>query len=154
MSRISRIAVRLVVSTAARARSAVAVSPAAIAIRAVLDCTATALSPWPTRSWRSRAIRSLSSTVARRPASSMRERSLRTSTPSRATTAVTAATSTRPPERGWTSCATATTAMVPAATVAHSRDDRRRSGPVVARVQITTQGAQGATMPSTSARPA
>ena len=82
---------RLVVSTAVRARSAVAVSPAAIAIRAVLDCTATALSPWPTRSWRSRAIRSRSSTVARRPASSTRERSLRTSTPSRATTAVTAA---------------------------------------------------------------
>ena len=57
--------------------------------------------------------------------------------------------------RPWcTTWAAARTATVATVTAALSRVERRRSGPVVARVQITTHGAQGATIPSMSASPA
>ena len=73
----------------------------------VLDWTATTLSPWPTTSWRSRAIRSRSCVAARSRTASTRPRSVRTSTADRATSTVSATSSADAPAPGWVASATA-----------------------------------------------
>src|SRR6266568_130444 len=118
---------------------AVSILPASSASRAVLDCTAMALSPWPTRSCTSRAIRSRSSAAARasadtrsRSSASARSRSAvscarrdRTTVPVRAAIAVTAISSgSSPAVLGYSralAANTAPSAAPPAAAAYHAR---------------------------------